>query len=199
MHVLFANFSNADRAVVKHALNRVQLTRMHGIRNARKAEQYFWSRVLYNGLMRRLTQREVTWDLPKGEAHKPVASADGRMIYTSLAHSDVGICLAYDYDAPVAVDLEWVRDRNWQALAEVAFQGPVQAEIAASKDPLETFYIYWTLHECGVKYSPYASNFSARTFVRRLGNAKQSFIFSGLGPSPELEFSFFSPTILEQW
>lgn len=198
MHLLVANFECADPKLVKTSLNASQKKRFATIHHEARALQYFWSRVLYNGLIKRLTNKVVTWDLPRDQIHPAIATGDHN-IYTSLSHTKNWVCLGYDFDYPLGVDIEHVQPRNWDGLSQICFNDDVRQCIFSSDDPLLTFYSYWGLTECRIKLGHHASD-DYKATIKLVNNQNQRTVISALShPKTETKLTLLTETLLENW
>lgn len=198
MHLLVANFEFANPKLVKTSLNATQKKRLATIHHEGRALQYFWSRVLYNGLMQRLTGHTVTWDLPRDQMH-PAISTGCHNIFTSLSHTKNWICLGYDLDYPLGVDIEQVRPRDWIGLSQIYFDDEVRQCIASSEDPLLTFYCYWGLAECRIKLGKHVTE-DAKATIKLVNNKKQRTVISALShPKTAIKLTLLTETLLENW
>lgn len=199
MHILVANIEQANPSMAKTSLNDFQKERLNAIHAPTRALQYFWSRVLYNGLLKRLTGRRVTWDLPKNRTHPPI-ELDGRKLYTSLSHSHHWICLGYDFDQNLGVDIELVKPRDWKALSQIAFDENVQRDIQTSDNPLLTFYCYWGLMECRIKLDITCCDRPLTSIVKLLNGKDTPIVLTALGTTAnQSKLTLMTETFLENW
>lgn len=198
MHLLVANFEFANPKFVRTSLNATQKKRLATIHHKARALQYFWSRVLYNGLMQRLTGQPVTWDLPRNQIHPEIHTAK-RSIFTSLSHTKNWVCLGYDFDYPLGVDIEHIRPRNWDELSQICFNDETRHCISSSADPLLTFYGYWGLTECRIKLGPHASD-DYKASIKLVNNKEQRTLISALRhPKTPTKLTLLTETLLENW
>jgi 4'-phosphopantetheinyl transferase len=73
----------------------------------------------------------------------------GNSCYFNISHSGDLIALAIS-DKEVGLDLEYMRERNFMALAEHSMQSKLSL-IREAADPRMEFYRWWTVFEAGVK------------------------------------------------
>lgn len=149
MELILANFDQADASLALKRLTKGQLERLATIGHEKARGQFIWSRVIYNGLMRRITGHLPTFELPIGQAH-PAFDHNGQTYYSSLSHTGNWVAVAFD-TAPVAIDIETIKPRQWQSLSEFAFPEHASRWIQESESPLEAFYIIWGQRECDIK------------------------------------------------
>lgn len=199
MHLFVANFQNASCDRLRSMLNEAQNARLNTFHHRGRADQYFWSRVLYNGLIKRLTGKDVVGDLPKNQPHPAIAFGE-HQIFTSLSHSDHWVCVGYDIDHHVGVDIELAKPRAWESLSEIAFNEVVQKDIRDAEDPLLTFYCYWGLTECRYKLAHSTPTDTLTSTVKVVKGVDAKVVVSALGTNPEKPtVTFLTETLLENW
>ena len=86
------------------------------------------------------------WIIKKGNNGKPYV-LNGPHI--SLSHSGAMIACALCMDAPIGIDIEQWKTRDFNAIASVCFTADHQQEIKQSG--IEAFYKYWTIKEAIAK------------------------------------------------
>ena len=153
MHLILANFDQADFSQGKKRLTAGQQARLATIKSEKAQSQFVWSRVLYNGLMRRITGALPTFELVAGKPH-PSFTHEGQTYYTSISHTGSWVAVAFD-TAPIAIDIETMKAREWQKLSEFAFPEATTQWIKSTATPLEAFYIVWGQMECDIKMKSY--------------------------------------------
>lgn len=149
MHLILANFDHADINLGFKRLTQEQLIRLESIKGINARGQFLWSRVIYNGLMRRITGKMPSFELKAGQAH-PSFTHNGETYFTSISHTGEWVAVAFD-TAPVAIDIETIKPRQWQTLSEFIFPEHTTRWIKESSSPLESFYIVWGQRECEYK------------------------------------------------
>lgn len=149
MHLILANFDQADNDRALKRLTDGQLARLATIRSQKAQNQFIWSRVLYNGLIRRLTGAMPTFELIPHQPHPTIRHGD-LTYYSSISHTGNWVAVAFD-TSPVAIDLETMKSREWQKLSEFAFPTEACRWIESSTSPQDAFYIVWGQRECEIK------------------------------------------------
>jgi phosphopantetheinyl transferase len=149
MQLILANFEQADARQAMKRLTEGQVARLEGIRSEKARGQFMWSRVIYNGLIRRITGAMPTFELEPGRPH-PSFKHQGTRYWTTLSHTGAWVAVALD-TAPLAIDLETMKPRQWQALSEFTFSDQACRWIEESPSPLESFYVIWGQRECEIK------------------------------------------------
>ena len=149
MHLILANFDQADADQGIKRLTAGQTERLLSMRGEKARGQFLWSRVLYNGLIRRITGSLPSFELQAGQPH-PSFIYNGQTYFTSISHTGQWVAVALD-TSPVAIDIETIKPRQWQGLSEVIFPEHATRWIEESTSPLESFYIVWGQRECEIK------------------------------------------------
>lgn len=149
MHLILANYDFADFQCALERLTAGQKARLKAIRHEKRRLQFVWSRIIYNGLMRRITGHQPTFELIPHQPH-PSFEHDGIRYYTSLTHSEQWVAVAFD-TSPIAIDLEAMKPRHWQTMADFSFDEKTSQWIENSVDPLQAFYLMWGQRECEIK------------------------------------------------
>jgi 4'-phosphopantetheinyl transferase len=83
--------------------------------------------------------------------------------YFNLSHSENFVCLAVSSDSPVGIDIEFLRDEDFQALARTAFH-PEEREFFLRKPDAERFFMIWTLKESYMKMRGLGFSLDPRCF-----------------------------------
>lgn len=83
--------------------------------------------------------------------------------YFNLSHSGSFVCLAVSSDSPVGIDIELLRNEDFQALARTAFHVEEQ-DFFLQKPDAERFFMIWTLKESYMKMRGLGFSLDPRSF-----------------------------------
>lgn len=153
MDLILANFEHANIDEALKRLTDAQKQRYGAANSEKRRLQFAWSRVIYNGLMRRITGAFPTFELVASQPH-PSFEHNGQTYYSSISHTGNWVAVAFDTH-PIAIDLETMKPRQWQQLSELTFNDNTIEWIRESASPLEAFYLMWGQRECEIKMQSY--------------------------------------------
>jgi 4'-phosphopantetheinyl transferase len=81
----------------------------------------------------------------------------------NLSHSGNFTCMAVSPDSPVGIDIEFLRDEDFPALARIAFH-PEERNFFLQKPDAERFFMIWTLKESYIKMLGLGFSLEPRSF-----------------------------------
>ncbi len=148
MIVYLCDMKKTDTRELECHLTDSQLARYRRCLRPERQRQYLCSRVFYNRIKKSLHAAGDD-DFPVHSRHRPLMCEKG-LFYTSLSHSGDFFALSLS-STPAAVDMEVVRQRNFPALADCAFERPVALKIKNSDNPKKAFHERWAQRECQIK------------------------------------------------
>ncbi len=95
-------------------------------------------------------QQNPDYSLRYGEQGKPELLRP-RHWHVNITHSGRHLLLALQRGGSIGIDVEVLRKRPYQRVAEKYFSPRAVADIAAAANPMQRFYHYWTRYEAQIK------------------------------------------------
>ncbi|MFT3903405.1 MAG: 4'-phosphopantetheinyl transferase superfamily protein [Niabella sp.] len=118
-------------------------------------ERFLLGRLMAKGLIARLEKiRPDDIEVLTGKNGKPFAARGGQRLWTNfnISHSGDFLAIALSYKE-VGVDIEQVRNFDFQAILTDTFSANEIEYIQKSENPLSTFFLLWTRKEALLKYA----------------------------------------------